>query len=169
MVKYFLLSFFIVLLDQTSKIYIKSIFNYNSPVDIIGSFLRFTYIENPGIVFGLDVNVILYYIITLLSVCIIVYISFLIIDLFNDEGNSLLPLISFSLILGGAVGNLIDRVFVIFGLFDYHGVVDFIDFGIGDYRFYIFNIADSSVTIGIIIFIYYNYIFNNATERIKDV
>ena len=165
MLKYFLLSFVVVVFDQASKLYIKSNFTYQSSIDIIGSFLRFTYIENPGIVFGLDVSVILYYIITFLSVCIIGYIFFLIIDLFNNQKNNSLPLISFSLILGGAIGNLIDRVFVIFGLFDYHGVIDFIDFGIGYYRFYIFNIADSFVTIGIIIFIYYNYICNNSEEH----
>ena len=168
MLKYFLLSFFVVLFDQTSKVYVKSALDYNSPVNILGSFLKFTYIENPGIVFGLDVGMILYYIITFLSICIIGYISFLIMDLFNENRDNLFPLISFSLILGGAIGNLIDRLFVIFGLFGYHGVIDFIDFGFASYRFYIFNIADTSVTIGILLFIYYNYIHDDSLDKIQE-
>ena len=161
MIKYFLITFLIVCFDQASKTYIKLFFTYHQPTSILGSFLNFTYLENPGIVFGLEVNLIFYYIVTFLSMCIICYILFLIIKLYNAKKDNSLVLIAFSLILGGAIGNIIDRLFVIFNLFDYSGVIDFIDIGIGNYRFYIFNIADMSVTIGILLFIYYNYIQNN--------
>ena len=75
-----------------------------------------------------------------------------------------LSLVAFSMILGGAIGNIIDRIFVIFSLFDYFGVIDFIDVGFENYRFYIFNISDMSVSIGILLFIYYTYIQNNSLD-----
>ena len=168
MSKYFLISFFIVCFDQASKIYIKLFSAYHQPTNVLGSFLKFTYLENPGIVFGLRVNSIFYYIVTFLSICIICYIIFFIRELYNTKGNHNLALVSFSLILGGAIGNVIDRLFVIFNLFNYHGVIDFIDIGIGDFRFYIFNIADMAVTIGIILFIYYNYIQNNDMNNYAE-
>ena len=59
--------------------------------------------------------------------------------------------LSLALILAGAVGNLIDRL--LFGQ-----VVDFFDFMIGDYHWYIFNVADSAVTIGMILFLYFSFI-----------
>ena len=165
MIRYFLISLAVVLFDQSSKIGVKSFFDYHISIDILGTFLKFTYIENPGIVFGLEVNLIFYYLITFLSICIAIYICFLIIELYYEEKENKIILLSFSLILGGAVGNLIDRFFVIFKLFNYHGVIDFIDIGFGTYRFYIFNIADTSVTIGILLFIYYNYFIDNHEEQ----
>ena len=161
MLKYFSISLFVVLFDQISKIYIKLFFEYQSSVNILGSFLKFTYIENPGIVFGLDVSYTFYYLITFFSTCIIFYICFLIKNIYNEKADNFLPLISFSLIWGGAIGNVIDRFFVIFNLFNYEGVIDFIDIGIGYNRFYIFNIADMSVTIGILLYIYYTYYIEN--------
>ena len=161
MLKFFSISLFVVFVDQASKIYIKLFFDYYSSVSILGDFLRFTYIENPGIVFGLDVGNIIYYLISFLSLCIIFYILSLIKTLYTDQKNNIVALISFSLILGGAIGNTIDRFFVIFKLFNYQGVIDFIDIGINSYRFYIFNVADMSVTIGILLFMYYSYYIDN--------
>ena len=161
MLKFFSISLFVVFVDQTSKICIKLFFDYYSSVSILGDFLRFTYIENPGIVFGLDVGNIIYYLISFLSLCIIFYILSLIKTLYTDQKNNIVALISFSLILGGAIGNTIDRFFVIFKLFNYQGVIDFIDIGINSYRFYIFNVADMSVTIGILLFMYYSYYIDN--------
>mgnify|MGYP001361455260 CR=1 FL=1 len=98
MLKYFSISLFVVLFDQISKIYIKLFFEYQSSVNILGSFLKFTYIENPGIVFGLDVSYTFYYLITFFSTCIIFYICFLIKNIYNEKADNFLPLISFSLI-----------------------------------------------------------------------
>ena len=55
-------------------------------------------------------------------------------------------------ILGGAIGNAIDRVLVLFPSSGYIGVIDFIDIGINNYRWYIFNMADTFITVGIIIY-----------------
>jgi len=165
MLKYFLISLIVILADQISKVYIKLSFDYHSSINILGDLLKFTYIENPGIVFGLEVNSIVYYLITFLSICIIYYIIFLMKSLYYEQQSNI-ALISFSFILGGAIGNAIDRFFVIFNLFNYQGVIDFIDVGIKSYRFYIFNIADSAVTIGILLFIYYNYYIDSKNTVI---
>jgi signal peptidase II len=65
----------------------------------------------------------------------------------QEKNSNLMMRLSLALILAGAVGNLIDRI--LFGT-----VVDFFDFMIGSYHWYIFNVADSSVTIGMILYIY---------------
>ena len=174
MIKYLFVTCFIVLFDQISKYFVKSSFEKGVEVDVINSFLllQFNYIENPGIVFGISVNNIFYYIVIFISLLIVVYIySIEMKKAFIESAN--LKLISFSFILGGAIGNIIDRFFVAFGLFSYKGVIDFIHIGIEipgflDFTFpYIFNIADASVTIGIILFIYSSYSFSISSKNIR--
>tara|TARA_Y100000814_G_C12333692_1_gene402181 strand:+ start:590 stop:1108 length:519 start_codon:yes stop_codon:yes gene_type:complete len=166
MTRYLFITCFVVLFDQISKFYVKSMLDYNFDVDIIGSLLKFKYIENSGIIFGIQVNNILYYLVIIVSVLIIVYIYHLMKTLVSQK-NASIGLIALALIMGGAIGNIADRLFVVFDLFHYEGVVDFISIGIGeDFRFpYIFNIADTSVTIGISLFMYYNYIQNKMLHN----
>lgn len=166
MTRYLFITCFVVLFDQISKFYVKSMLQYNLDLDIIGSLLRFKYIENSGIIFGIQVNNILYYLVIIVSVLIIVYIYHLMKTLVSQK-NASIGLIALALIMGGAIGNIVDRLFVVFDLFHYEGVVDFISIGIGeDFRFpYIFNIADTSVTIGISLFMYYNYIQNKMLHN----
>ena len=59
-----------------------------------------------------------------------------------------------SFVIGGAIGNSIDRLLVLIPSTDYRGVIDFIDIGINHHRWYIFNIADASITIGLLILLY---------------
>lgn len=70
------------------------------------------------------------------------------------------------LILGGAIGNLIDRSYIFFSG-TYEGVVDFIDVGAGGFRWYTFNIADSAVTIGVILYLLYS-LFRIKPELVKQ-
>ena len=75
MIRYLFITCFVVFFDQISKFYAKSsMLEKNIDVDIIGSLLRFRYIENPGIVFGIQVNNPIYYSVIIISVLIIVYI-----------------------------------------------------------------------------------------------
>ena len=145
----------IVFIDQFSKYLIKSNYFIYESKSIIGNLVRFTYIENPGLAFGLSVGKLkwLLFVITLL---IAMYIANY---LFNTAKLAKYEALSLCFILGGAIGNLIDRGFALFGLFDYKGVIDFIDIGLfaESYRWFIFNIADSSVTIGVGIFIICSY------------
>ena len=157
-----MITFVIVIIDQFSKLMIKYNLISASPKDILGDFLRFTYVENPGLAFGVSVGNFgwLLFIVTVLITLYIIYY------LFSDMTLVRAEILSLNFILGGAIGNLIDRTFTLFNLFDYRGVIDFIDIGLSNfYRWpYIFNIADMSVTVGIIIFIFSSYLYSNQNN-----
>ncbi len=156
--QYILIPIVIVFVDQISKILIKNYWLnnnlYYSSVNIIGDFIKFTFIENPGIAFGIDTSNFHIYI-TLLTIIALFVISYYLYHLVQVNDQESLP---WSFILGGAIGNCIDRVLVLFPSFNYRGVIDFIDMGINEYRWYIFNVADLSITIGLIIFLYQSYL-----------
>ena len=132
---------FIVLIDQISKNYIyQNKFQYEGSVPIIDGIINFTYLENTGIAFGLfsdlEASRIFFIIFPII-------ITFYLISLLKDkEFQSNSSQISLLLIIGGAIGNIIDRIFRGY-------VVDFIQFDIDIFP-YVFNIADSSVTIGLL-------------------
>ena len=143
--------FLAVAIDQVSKFFIISYHNSSLfEQDIISNFLRFTYITNEGIAFGL--NPFGQYSFILLAVSIIA-ILFVVKILIESKHEPKLIQLSLSLIIGGALGNLIDRFFTAFSLMSYNGVIDFIDIGIKEYRFYIFNFADFFISLGIILYL----------------
>ncbi|MBC8213307.1 MAG: signal peptidase II [Candidatus Marinimicrobia bacterium] len=154
-------SFIVVILDQLSKYWAKSNFFDQPPTNVIGDFLRISFCENPGIAFGIKVGGFLS-LITLLSVFATVLIFYY---LFSERNNSIILKSSLALILGGAIGNLIDRSMVIFSSDTYSGVIDFIDIGIGHYRWYIFNVADMAVTCGIILFAFHSFFPKSQTNK----
>ncbi len=175
---------FVVLGDQATKLFIKGFsisalgihvkgIPLGSTIPVLGNFGRLTYIENPGMAFGIDVGGKLFF--SVFSVIASIGILFYLYKMRNER---LLFRFSLALILGGAIGNLIDRVFygVLFndgGLF-YGKVVDFIDidffnvsiFGYHLSRWPIFNIADSSVTIGVLILLIFHRSFVIEEEEI---
>ncbi|MFQ5824025.1 MAG: signal peptidase II [bacterium] len=136
-----LFSIIIIVFDQVTKLSVRYFFEKGIPHKIIGDFVRLTYIENPGMAFGIQVGGQQFFTVfaTIASVIIFIYI----VRARNEKFSSRFAL---SLILGGAIGNLIDR-------FLFGKVVDFIDIGIKNTRWPIFNVADSSVTIGMIILV----------------
>ena len=142
--KKILLNFTIITLiffiDRISKNYILKIAEQESLVDIyINSYLNFYLIWNKGIAFGLfsfDQNLI-YNFVTL----IIVVISFVIIILVIKTNG--IERYSFTLVFGGAISNLYDRMY-------YKAVPDFIDFHIAEYHWFVFNMADIFITLGIV-------------------
>ena len=143
--------FLAVAIDQLSKLIIISYHATNIfPKDIISDFLRFTYITNDGIAFGLNPFGRYSFILLMVSVIAVLFVVKILID---SRESSKLVQFSLSLILGGALGNLIDRFFTIFNIMDYRGVIDFIDIGIKEYRFYIFNFADFFISLGIILYL----------------
>jgi signal peptidase II len=173
-VRVLILSFLIVVADQVTKLLVKGIsipslgihvqgMEYGASRRVLGDFFRITYIENPGMAFGIDLGGKLFFSIfsVLASLAILYY-------LYRARGGPLGFRLSLAMILGGAVGNLIDRMFygVLFGdapLF--HGrVVDFFDVDffnvtIGQYhlnRWPVFNIADASVSIGVILLLIFH-------------
>lgn len=155
----FIPSFLVIFLDQLSKIWIKNNYSLYESQNILGDFLRFTYVENPGLAFGIRIGS-LKLLVTIISALIASYLVFL---LYNSKELIYIERLSLSLILGGAIGNLIDRIIVYIPNSGYNGVVDFIDVGLIDHRWYIFNIADSAVTIGIILYLAYSIFFEDKS------
>ena len=131
--------FFIVLtiiaLDQMTKYLIVSYLNITDTIEIF-PFLHIVHVRNIGAAFGMFKIFGSNFFIIISVLAIIFVINLLIKRIYNYVG--------LSLVLGGAIGNLIDRIF-------YGNVVDFIDFSVGSFHWPAFNVADSSLTIGIII------------------
>ena len=137
---YFLLITVIFFIDRISKLYIIDLFNDKNLLNIyVTSFLNIHLVWNQGIAFGLlsfD-NSFFYELITILIVGIIIIITLMIIKAKNLSVYFLIA------ILGGSLGNLFDRLY-------YSAVPDFIDFHIMGFHWFVFNVADIFITIGII-------------------
>ena len=141
MMKYF--SVLIVALDQLSKFIVHSSMNLYDSFNVIPYLLNFTYIRNEGIAFGINFpgGKIFFIIFPIL-------ITFYLISLLkNKEFEDYPSQVALYLIIGGAIGNILDRIFRGY-------VVDFIDVHINGNHWYVFNIADSSVTIGLFFLLY---------------
>tara|TARA_B100001250_G_scaffold380530_1_gene372040 strand:+ start:1347 stop:1850 length:504 start_codon:yes stop_codon:yes gene_type:complete len=135
-----LLIFFIFLLDRISKIYV-----INSDKKLFGSeifsskFLNINLIWNEGIAFGLfSFNENFFYNTLTIIILIIIFIIFIMI--IKSDGFKKYALL---MILGGALGNVFDRLY-------YKAVPDFIDFHVGNFHWFIFNVSDIFITIGVI-------------------
>ena len=141
---YFAIILFIFLLDRFSKLHILSILENFGNVDInVNSYINLVPVWNSGIGFGLlsfDQSEI-YNAITALILFINIFIIYLV---FKSKG---IVVYFFVIILGGSLGNLFDRIY-------YSAVLDFIDISYNGYHWFIFNIADVFITIGIICLIF---------------
>ena len=153
----------VVLSDQLSKAWIKNNFSLWESREILGSFIKFSYVKNPGLAFGLSVGE-FGMVITFLSFAATLFIAYF---HWQERFNNPLIVAGLALILGGAIGNLIDRSSIFFVEY-YEGVVDFIDVGIGTFRWYTFNIADTAVTVGIILY-FLPTIFTNKPGLAQQV
>jgi signal peptidase II len=168
-VRVLLLSVAIVVADQITKLLVRGIhlpalgihwegMTLGATRPLLGDFLRLTYVENPGMAFGIEVGGKIFFSVfsILASIGIIYY-------LYRVRTERLSFRISLALILGGAVGNLIDRVFygtLFQGAPLFHGrVIDFLDvqffevtlFGYHLTRWPVFNVADATVTVGVLL------------------
>ena len=177
-------SFFVILIDQVSKLLVKGFsfpiinFHHNGMYEgerirILGDFFRITFIENPGMAFGIDPGSNFKFWISIFSILASIGI---IIYMYLMKKEKFTLRFSLALILGGAIGNLIDRLF--YGIFYGYGplfygrVVDFLDvdffhftlFGKTFDRWPIFNVADAAVSIGVIIL----FIFHTKTSEKKQ-
>jgi signal peptidase II len=132
----------VLVLDLGTKLMVQRHFHLYQQMDIVGEYLRLTYIYNPGAAFGISLGPYSRQIFLVLS---IIALGALIGMYSYTPISDRVRLISISLICGGAMGNLIDRIR------SESGVVDFIDVGVGDVRWPVFNIADMAVTTGAVI------------------
>tara|TARA_E500000331_G_C17015397_1_gene608282 strand:- start:240 stop:740 length:501 start_codon:yes stop_codon:yes gene_type:complete len=145
----------IFLADRISKYYILNLAELENTVDIyLTPYLNFYLIWNKGIAFGLfsfDET----YIYNLVSLVIIIITFIILIMIIKSNGFKKYCLIS---IFGGSIGNLFDRIY-------YSAVPDFIDFHINNYHWFVFNVADIFITLGVMCLIYAEIFFNNSKNE----
>jgi signal peptidase II len=131
-----------ILIDQVAKNAVVDRIGLCERVPVLGNVLRLTNIRNSGAVFGIMRGAGTYF-----TVFSIVAAGVLLIVLFFARKSSTLVKVSLGMVLGGALGNLIDRL-------RFDAVVDFIDVGFGDAaRWPCFNIADAAITVGVVLLI----------------
>jgi len=142
---------FIVVLDQVTKYLAKTYLKPVGSIPLIPNVFHFTYVENRGAAFGILQNQRwLFIVLTVVVSAVIVYY------LFTRSQESIVLTIALSMILGGAIGNLIDRLRLGY-------VVDMLLFVLIDYP--VFNVADSFVVIGTILLAYYILFMADSRER----
>ena len=160
--KIFFINFIIVitifLIDRISKFYILKLAEVESSVDIyITSYLNFFLIWNKGIAFGLlSFNEsVIYNIITLMISFIVIVILFIMWKNDNIQRYFL------ALVVGGALGNLYDRMI-------YTAVPDFIDIHFNGFHWFVFNVADIFITVGVFCLILVELFYNNKITNEKN-
>jgi signal peptidase II len=143
----------VVTLDQLSKLWIDA----NRPqIEVLPGFLDLVYVKNTGAIFGLFHSHTGLFIALGIAVSVIILVF---LHYFPPATN--VGIVSFGLILGGAVGNFIDRL-------RFGHVIDFLSIHWQDFFWPAFNIADTAITVGIFMLIYYFYksgVFRKAYER----
>ena len=144
MLKLYLISLFVFLLDILSKNFIQKKIIYGDQVEIT-SFLSLVHFQNTGAAFSFlsDQGGWQRYFLIAISLLAILYIPWLI----NQYKKNILIVVGLLLILGGAIGNLYDRI-------SYGYVIDFIYLHINEFYWPAFNVADSAISLGVLLFLY---------------
>ncbi|MFH1074215.1 MAG: signal peptidase II [Candidatus Firestonebacteria bacterium] len=149
----------VILLDQAVKYFVQNRMYVNESISVIGEVFRITFIMNKGAAFGmlsdLDSRIRIPFFL-ILGFCFLGFVIFYFKKILKE---GFLTRLSFSLIAGGAAGNLIDRI-------TFHGQVrDFIELGINtQYKFAVFNIADAAISTGVCLLII-NYMAAGRKEK----
>ena len=133
-----------MILDQVVKFYIQQTMRLHETVVVIPGFFHLTYIRNPGAAFGLLADQENGFRFVFFMITSLVAVGLLIVLLYKAPNDQWLAPVAISLVLGGAFGNLLDRI-------RFGEVVDFLDFFIKGVHWPAFNVADSAITIGITI------------------
>lgn len=133
------ISLLLIVIDQIVKILVINKMALQQSIIVINNFFNITYVRNTGAAWSiLSGNVLLLIMISVLALVTIYYY------LIKDKDLNKIDIVSYSMLVGGIIGNLIDRIV--------HGyVIDYLDFKIFNYNFPIFNIADTLIVISIII------------------
>lgn len=153
---YYIIAMVIIVIDQLSKWIVVKTMTYGDSTTVIENFFYITSHRNEGAAWGiLQGQMLLFYIITAVVVIGIIYYM----QKYARESKVLT--VSLSLILGGALGNFIDRLFR-------KEVVDFFDFMIFRYNYPIFNVADSSLVVGVFLFIIATIIDEKKKGKVKQ-
>jgi signal peptidase II len=137
-VLFFGLAIGVVIVDQLAKAAVTSNLSPGESIQVIGDYLRIVFGQNTGALFGLfKDNAAMFGIVSLAVIALIVIYE-------ARAGTGLYLTVTLGLLLGGAIGNMLDRLRLGY-------VVDFVDVGIGGTRFYTFNVADSAISLAILL------------------
>ena len=152
---YFMIVATIFILDRLSKLYILKLVENNNSVDIyVNSFLNLYLVWNKGIAFGLlSFNESYFYNLITILIALVTFVIFIMIYRSNNFNVYFLLFI-----IGGSLGNLFDRLY-------YTAVPDFIDFHINNIHWFIFNVADIFISIGVICLIFVEIFFNKENKN----
>ena len=147
-------SVLLVFADQISKILIRINMSLYESIPVITNFFNLTYVTNDGMAFGINFPFGIY----IFSTISLIFTVFLFWYLWTIKEEGIVIRTGVALIIAGAVGNLIDRIFL-------GSVVDFLDFMIGNYHWYVFNFADSYVTVGMGFILYDSFFLEPKKEN----
>jgi signal peptidase II len=150
----------LIAIDQITKYIVERTLRLYDPVPVIGDFFRLTYIFNRGAAFGIhlgDWSRIAFSILPV-AAAVLLYLMYR-----QTPWSDRTRLISIALVTGGAIGNLIDRIR------SSRGVVDFFDFGFGNVRWPVFNVADIGVTVGALLLAVSLWREEQKLEKEEDV
>jgi signal peptidase II len=130
----------VVAADQLTKLAAAKGLSQSGSVRVVGDVVRLTLVRNPGVAFGLNFGSWSQIPLAVLSAAIVVVLAVYLVRQRNGSGPGEIALAA---IAGGALGNLVDRL-------RFGTVVDFLDIGVGNTRWPVFNLADSAVTVGVV-------------------
>ena len=156
----------VVIADQLSKVWIDASFAVTSvhalpgqpqPTPVLGEFVRIAKNYNSGGIFGLFGNTA-----AILALSSTVVIGLIVVYQWREGTRGAWPLsLALGLLFGGAIGNFIDRVRL-------GAVIDFVDMGIGGWRFYTFNVADSAISMALLLLILIALLGERISARLQD-
>ena len=149
----------VVVLDVLTKLWIVRNFRLYESVPVLGDFFRLTYTHNRGAAFGIHVGEysrVFFLVLSLVALVVLAAIYR------ATPASDRLRLFALSLVSGGAIGNVLDRLRYA------SGVVDFLDVGIGPHRWPVFNVADMAVSTGAILLLISFYLEGRDAERAAD-
>ena len=130
----------VLVVDQLTKAWLVSFLSPGERVEVVGDYVRLVHSQNTGALFGLFRDQALFFAVVSVGVVgVIVWFH-------HSSGRNTLLSVALGLLLGGALGNMTDRLTRGF-------VVDFVDIGIGDFRWYTFNVADAAISLAIVMLI----------------
>ena len=134
-----------LIIDIVSKLVVSNLMSVNDSIMVIKDFFYITYVRNTGAAWSIFAGET-----WLLIIVTLFIISFIVYYIYKNKPKSKLEVFGYSMILGGAIGNFIDRII-------YGYVIDFFDFNIFGYDYPIFNMADSFILVGVILLIIYTW------------
>tara|TARA_X000001036_G_scaffold187102_1_gene176376 strand:- start:44 stop:514 length:471 start_codon:yes stop_codon:yes gene_type:complete len=155
--KILFVSVLLVFADQVSKILIRLNMSLYESIPVITNFFNLTYVTNDGMAFGINFPFGIY----IFSTISLIFTIFLFWYLWTIKDSGIVIRTGVALIIAGAIGNLIDRIFL-------GSVVDFLDFMVGSYHWYVFNFADSYVTVGMGFILYDSFFIEPKKENKSD-